>query len=179
MVHPLFYVREQAEEERKIKVTKSGWAGAGKGFMPFLKQCSTYFSKRLGHFLRKGIKPFPAPDCSTYFSKRLGHFLRVGINPTPTEAECYNHLDNPLIAKVLHKSAVGTGFIPVLPTANKIQSKCQALPASDKIQSKCHAAARVGITPAAAECCNILIISRYTKLPSHTHTEFDYTDNPL
>jgi hypothetical protein len=44
MVHPLFYVREQAEEERKIKVTESGWASAGKGFMPFLKQCSTYFS---------------------------------------------------------------------------------------------------------------------------------------
>ena len=24
--------------------------GAGKGFIPFLKQCSTYFSKRLDHF---------------------------------------------------------------------------------------------------------------------------------
>ena len=33
---------------------------AGKGFMPFLKQCSTCFFKRLGHFLWKGMKPFPA-----------------------------------------------------------------------------------------------------------------------
>ena len=42
---------------------------------------------------------------------------RVGINPTPTVAECCNHFDNSLIAKVLYTSAVGTGFIPVLPTA--------------------------------------------------------------
>ena len=59
---------------------------------------------------------------------------RVGINPTPTVAECCNHFDNSLIAKVLHTSAVGTGFIPVLPTA-------------DKIKSKCTAAAMMGINP--------------------------------
>ena len=59
---------------------------------------------------------------------------RVGINPTPTVTECYNLFDNPLITKVLHTSAVGTGFIPVLLTA-------------DKIQSKYPAAARVGINP--------------------------------
>ena len=59
---------------------------------------------------------------------------RVGINPTPTLTECCNHFDNPLIAKALHTSAVGTGFIPVLPTASKIQSKY-------------HVAARVGINP--------------------------------
>ena len=43
-------------------------ASAGKGFMPFLKQCSTYFcqigggvfSYLLGHFLREGMKPSPA-----------------------------------------------------------------------------------------------------------------------
>ena len=70
----------------------------------------------------------------------------MGINPTPTK--CCNHLDNPLIAKVLHASAVGVGFIPVLPTA-------------DKIQSKYPAAGRTGINPVptAAECCKCLIIS--------------------
>ena len=54
-------------------------AGAGKGFMPFLKQCSTYFSLgggvfsyRLGHFLREGIKPSPAVD---------------GVYPRPTNSE--------------------------------------------------------------------------------------------
>ena len=52
---------------------------------------------------------------------------RVGINPTPTVAECYNHFDNPLIAKVLRTSIVGAGFIPVLPTADKIKSKCTAV----------------------------------------------------
>ena len=51
---------------------------------------------------------------------------RVGINPTPTKAECCNHLGNPLITKVLYTSAVGTGVIPVLPTTDKIQSKCTA-----------------------------------------------------
>ena len=49
--------------------------------------------------------------------------IRAGINPAPTVAECCNHFYNPLIAKVLHTSAVGAGFIPALPTADKIQSK--------------------------------------------------------
>ena len=44
--------------------------------------------------------------------------------------ECRNRFDNPLIDKVLHTSAVGTGFIPVLPTADKIQSK---YPAADRV----------------------------------------------
>ena len=59
---------------------------------------------------------------------------RVGINPTTTLAECCKRFDNPLIAKVLHSAAVGMGFIPVLPTA-------------DKIKSKCTAAAMMGINP--------------------------------
>ena len=72
---------------------------------------------------------------------------RVGINPTPTEAKCCNHFDNPLIAKVLHTSAVGMGFIPVLPTADKIQNKCPAAP-------------RVGMKPSPAlskcdQCMNM------------------------
>ena len=75
------------------------------------------------------------------------------------------------------------GFIPVLPTADKIQSKCPAaarvginptptldvcciaalcrvgagfipaLPTADKIQSKCPAAARVGINPTPTWMC--------------------------
>ena len=64
---------------------------------------------------------------------------RVGINPTPTK--CCNHFDNPLIDKVLHTSAVGTGFIPVLPIA-------------DKIKGKYPTAAREGINPTPTECCN-------------------------
>ena len=135
---------------RMISLICSG-ACAGKGFMPFLKQCSTYFSKRLGHFLRKGIKPFPAlemrhPDLNVLASAWLSRKVfglnkkvtksgkskcpaaaRVGINPTPTVAECCNHFDNPLIAKVLHTSAVGTGFIPVLPAADKIQNNITQL----------------------------------------------------
>ena len=128
----------------------------------------------------------------------------MGINPTPTVTECCNHFDNPLITKVLHTSAVGTGFIPVLPIANKIQSKCNAaarvginptptvteccnyfdnplitkvlhtsavgtgfipvLPIADKIQSKCHAAARVWINPNPALCkCDQCIICMLNK----------------
>ena len=70
-----------------------------------------------------------------------------GDNPTPTVAEYCNHFDNPLIAKVLHASAVGTGFIPVLPTA-------------DKIKNKCTAAAMMGITtsPAVGKCDQCMII---------------------
>ena len=52
-----------------------------------------------------------------------------------------------------HSSAVGAGFIPVLPTA-------------DKIQSKCPAAARVGInpTPKVVECCKRLIINSLNRM---------------
>ena len=46
-------------------------ACAGKGFMPFLIQCSTYFLKRLGHFLWKGIKPFPALAPFSLFFKSV------------------------------------------------------------------------------------------------------------
>ena len=70
---------------------------------------------------------------------------RVGINPTPTLAECCDHFDNPLIAKVLHTSAVGAGFIPALPTA-------------DKIQSKCTTAARVGINPTPWRSAAIMLV---------------------
>ena len=44
---------------------------------------------------------------------------RAGINHAPTTVECCNHEDNPLIANVLHTSAVGMGFIPVLLTTSK------------------------------------------------------------
>ena len=55
---------------------------------------------------------------------------------------------NLLIANVLHASAVGMGFIPVLPAA-------------DKIPNKYNAAARTGINPAPTvdACCKYLIIS--------------------
>ena len=61
---------------------------------------------------------------------------------------CKDYVNNTLVINVLHASAVGAGFIPVLP-------------ATDKIQSKYHAAARMGInpTPTAAECCKLLSIS--------------------
>ena len=53
-----------------------------------------------------------------------------------------------MIAKVLHTSAVGAGFIPALPTA-------------DKIHGKYPAAARVGInpTPTLDVCCKRFIIN--------------------
>ena len=52
-----------------------------------------------------------------------------------------------ILSHLQHSAAVGAGFIPVLPTA-------------DKIQSKYHAAARTGINPArAADECNALIIN--------------------
>ena len=52
-----------------------------------------------------------------------------------------------LVINVLHASAVGVGFIPILP-------------ATDKIQRKYPAAGRVGInpTPTAEECCKWLSI---------------------
>ena len=51
---------------------------------------------------------------------------RVGINPTPTLDVCCYHFNNPLITKALHTSAVGMGFIPVLLTTSKTQSKSPA-----------------------------------------------------
>ena len=99
-----------------------------------------FFSQRLGHFLREGMKPSPAPSKCDQCMNMIFDFIygiRAGINPTPTVAECCNHFYNPLIAKVLHTSAVGAGFIPALPTA-------------DKIKSKCTAAAMMGIKPSSA-----------------------------
>ena len=61
---------------------------------------------------------------------------------------------NSLIKRALqHSSAEGAGFIPVLSTA-------------DKIQSKCPAAARVGInpTPKVVECCKRLIINSLNRM---------------
>ena len=56
-------------------------------------------------------------------------------------------LFKPLILRCLQHLATGAGFIPVLPTA-------------DKIQSKYHAAARTGINPIPTEdACNTLIIN--------------------
>ena len=67
----------------------------------------------------------------------------MGINPTPTMAVCCNFFDNLLITNALHTSAVGAGFIPALPTA-------------DKIKSKYPAAAREGMKPSPTldVCCN-------------------------
>ena len=76
----------------------------------------------------------PALPTADKIQSKYPAAARVGINPTPTVAECCNHFDNPLIAKVLHASTVGIGFIP-------------ALPATDENKSSCPAAARVGITP--------------------------------
>ena len=71
-----------------------------------------------------------------------------GDRTTPNLHTLQGHyVGNLLITNVLHASTVVAGFIPVLPTA-------------DKIQSKFPAAARVGInpTPTVAECCKCLSI---------------------
>ena len=44
---------------------------------------------------------------------------REGMKPSPTVTECCYRVDNSLITKVLHISAVGAGFIPALPTTSK------------------------------------------------------------
>ena len=103
------------------------------------------------------MKPSPAPGKCDQSMNMIFDFIcgiRAGINPAPTVAECCNHFYNPLIAKVLHTSAVGAGFIPALPTADKIQSKYPAA-ARTGIQSKYPAAAREGINPSptVTECC--------------------------
>ena len=51
-----------------------------------------------------------------------------------------------MYAALQHTSAVGMGFIPALPIADKIQSKYSAA-ARTGIQSKYPAAAREGINP--------------------------------
>ena len=47
------------------------------------------------------------------------------------------HVSNALTTNALHASSVGVGFIPTLPTA-------------DKIKSKCTVAAMMGIKPSSA-----------------------------
>jgi hypothetical protein len=79
------------QTSRMISPSGSG-ASAGKGFMPFLKQCSTYFPKlavaffHIGWdiFLREGMKPSHAVDvcCIAALSCRWD-----GVYPRPTNNE--------------------------------------------------------------------------------------------
>ena len=99
------------------------------------------------HSAAVGAGFIPALPTADKKQSKCSAAARVGINPTPTVDVCCNHFDNPLIDKVLHTSAVGTGFIPVLP-------------ATDKIKSKYPEAAREDIKPSPAlgkcdQCMNI------------------------
>ena len=110
-------------------------------------------------------------------------------------ADCTTTLPNILYktlirSRLQHSTTVGMGFIPVLPTADKIQSKYPAaaraginpaptedrcntlvinaflyeegLPTADKIQSKCPPAARAGINPAPTEDrCSTFVIKAF------------------
>ena len=61
------------------------------------------------------------------FDAKVQHILPDSKYPQGRkEGRIRDHFDNPLIAKVLHTSAVGMGFIPVLLTTSKIQSKSPA-----------------------------------------------------
>ena len=166
---------------------------------PTLDVCCYHFDNPLIaivlHTSAVGAGFIPALLTADKIQSKYPEATRVGINPTPTVTECCYRSDNPLITKVLHTSTVGMGFIPVLPTTDKIQSKYPAaaregmkpsptvaeccylfdnpliakvlhtsavgagfipvLPTADKIQSKYHAAAREGMkpSPTVAECC--------------------------
>ena len=118
------------------KVTKSGkskcHAAAREGMKPSptLDVCCNFFDNPLItnvlHTSAVGAGFIPALPTADKIKSKYPAAARVGINPTPTVVECCNHFDNPLIARALHTSAVETGFIPVLPTADKIKSKCTA-----------------------------------------------------
>ena len=46
---------------RMLTITsKPSLPHAGAGLVPAHKQCSTYFKKKLGHYLRAGTRPAPA-----------------------------------------------------------------------------------------------------------------------
>ena len=74
------------------------------------------FIAKVLHTSAVGMGFIPVLPTTSKIRSKYTAAARVGINPTPTVAECCNHFDNPLITKVLHTSAVGMGFIPVLPT---------------------------------------------------------------
>ena len=98
------------------------------------EECNSLMMRSLQHSSAVGAGFIPVLPTADKIQSKCPAAARVGINPTPTLDVCCNHFDNPLIAKVLHTSAVGAGFIPALPTA-------------DKIHGKYPAAARVGINP--------------------------------
>ena len=80
----------------------------------------------LQHSAAVGTGSIPVLLTADKIPRKYPTAARVEINPTPTLTECCTHFDNPLITKVLHTSSVGAGFIPALPTADKIQSKYPA-----------------------------------------------------
>ena len=122
----------------KIKSKYPAAAREGMKPSPTLDVCCNHFDNLLItnvlHTSAVGAGFIPALPTADKIKSKYPAAARVGINPTPTVVECCNHFDNPLIARALHTSAVETGFIPVLPTA-------------DKIKSKCTAAAMMGINP--------------------------------
>ena len=73
----------------------------------------------LQHSAAEGMGFIPVLLTADKIQSKYPAVARVGINPTPTLDVCCYHFDNPLIAKALHTSAVGMGFIPVLPATSK------------------------------------------------------------
>ena len=65
----------------------------------------TLIIKHLQHSAAVGTGFIPVLPRADKIQSKCSAAARVGINPTPTEAKCCNHLDNPLVAKVLHASA--------------------------------------------------------------------------
>ena len=122
----------------------------------------------LQHFAAVGTGFIPVLPTADKIQSNYPAAARVGINHTPTVDVCCNNVENPLIAKVLHSAAVGTGFIPVLPAA-------------DKIQSNYTAAARVGInpTPTVDVCCIAAPCRRRDRVyPCPTSNEQDIKQLP-
>ena len=73
-------------------------ASAGKGFMPFLKQCSTYF-----------------PSAVVFFAQRLGHFLREGMKSSPALGKCNQCMNMyAMIPPSDDGACAGKGFMPFL-----------------------------------------------------------------
>ena len=80
----------------------------------------------LQHTSAVGMGFIPVLLTTSKIQSKYPAAAREGMKPSPTVTDCCNRVDNSLITKVLYTSAVGAGFIPALPTADKIQSKYPA-----------------------------------------------------
>ena len=93
---------------------------AGTGLVPAHKQCSTYFLKKLGHYLRAGTRPTPAKRQQLEKLELMCFFRKCGRQPVvaPLTVNIVNSWRPPSDGKDLPDAVVDVIVVDVLALVN-------------------------------------------------------------